>query len=114
MISKGLLFSKIVYDSLNMKQKDILIIIILLFIFALAGIGGSIYHSAVSSTISEVINKDISPITPSFDTAAINKLKERETIIPSFELGNIAPTPIILPNLKTSPQSASGGGKLLL
>lgn len=96
-----------------MKQKDILIIVILLFIFALAGIGGSIYHSAVSSTISEVINKDISPIAPNFDTAAINKLKERQTIVPIYELGGIAPAPIALPDLKNSPQGASAGGKLL-
>lgn len=97
-----------------MKQKDVLIIIILLFIFALAWIGGSIYHSAVSSTISETTNKDISPITPSFDMKTVDKLKERQKIIPSFELGSITPTPIALPTLRISPQNASEEGKLLL
>lgn len=97
-----------------MKQKDILIIIILLFIFALAWIAGGIYHSAVKSTISQSTNQDMSPITPSFDTKTIDKLKERRKIIPSFELGPITPTPVVLPTLKISPQKASEEGKLLL
>ena len=96
-----------------MKQKDILIIIILLFFFVLAWVGGSIYHSAKNSTISEAINKDISPIAPTFDTKTIDKLKERHKIIPSFELGDVAPTPIILPTLRPSP-NASQGAKLIL
>ncbi len=97
-----------------MTQKDILIIIILLFIFTLAWIGGSIYHSAVSSTISETTSKDISPIAPVFDTKTIDKLNERQRITPSFELGNITPIPVALPTLKNSPQNASEEGKLLL
>lgn len=97
-----------------MKQKDILIIIILLFIFALAWIGSSLYHNAVSSTISETTNKDISPIVPFFDTKTIDKLRKRQKIIPSFELENTTPTPIALPTLIISPQNASEGGKLLL
>lgn len=97
-----------------MKQKDVLIIIILLFILVLTWIGGSIYHSAVTSTISEKTNRDISPIAPAFDTKTINKLRERQRITPSFELGNIAPTPVVLPPQITSPQDASEEAKLLL
>jgi len=97
-----------------MKQKDILIIIILLFIFTLVWIGGSIYHNAVNSTISETTSKDIFPIEPVFDTKTIDKLKKRQKIIPSFELENIIPTPIALPTLKISPKNASEEGKLLL
>jgi hypothetical protein len=100
-----------------MKQKDkrdILIIIVLLFIFVLTWIGGSIYHSALSSTISEEINQNISPISPVFDVKAIDKLKERQKINPSFELGSVTPTPIVLPTIEVSPQNASGEGKILL
>ena len=97
-----------------MKQKDILIIIILLFIFALAWIGGSIYHSVVNSTISETTSKDISPIMPVFDTKTIDKLKERQKIIPFFELGSVTPTPPPYPTPKISTQNASEEGKLLL
>jgi len=82
-----------------MKQKDILIILILLFIVVVAWVGSSIYRSIVSSTISEATNVDISPITPIFDTKTIDKLKQRQKISPSFEL---------------SPQNATQEGKLLL
>ena len=97
-----------------MKQKDILIITIFLFIFVLTWIGGSIYHSGVSSTISETTSKEISPIMPVFDTKTIDELRERQKITPSFELGGTTPTPIALPTPKISPQNASEEGKLLL
>lgn len=95
-----------------MKQKDILIIIFLLFIFVLFWIGGNIYHSGINSTISEDTTQNIAPIAPNFDTKAIDKLKTRERIVPLFELGNPTPTPISLP--LAAPLNASQGGKLLL
>jgi hypothetical protein len=96
-----------------MKQKDILIISILLFIFVLVWIGENIYHSAMNSTISESINRDIVPIDPNFDIKAINKLKSREKVAPLYDVENIAPTPIVLPALPISP-NASREGTLLL
>jgi len=95
-----------------MKQKDILIIVILLFIFTFIWIGTSIYHSASSSTISETTSKDISPIKPNFDTKAIEKLKERKKINPSLELDIITPTPTSLPARLLSPRNASEEAKL--
>lgn len=97
-----------------MKQKDILIILILLFTSVLAWIGSSIYHGVVSSTISDTIKQDISPIKPTFDVKTINKIKERRAINPSFELGNITPTPTPLPIEILFPKNASEGGKLPL
>lgn len=96
-----------------MKQKDILVIIILLFISSLVWIGSSIHRAIVTSTISEEVNKDISPIAPTFDTKTINSLRKRQKIIPSFELEEITPTPVILPITKNPPQNASEGGTLL-
>lgn len=96
-----------------MKQKDILIIIILLFVFVIAWIGSSIYSSLVSSTISTEVNKDIDPIAPNFDTKTVDKLKAREKISPAFDLTPITPTPISLPTIAPS-KNASAGGKLLL
>lgn len=97
-----------------MKQKDILIILILLFIVVVAWIGSSIYRSVVSSTISEATNLDISPITPTFDTKTIDKLRLRQKINPSFELEDITPTPTPLPTGIFSPQNSLGEGKLVL
>jgi hypothetical protein len=98
-----------------MKQKDTLITVILLFIFVLTWIGESVYRSAVSSTIPENVSKEIAPITPTFDTNAIEKLKSREKITPAYDVQNIAPispTPIALPTLPY-PQNASEEGELL-
>lgn len=96
-----------------MKQKDFLVILILLFIFVVTWIGSSIYHNSVSSTISETINQEISPIVPNFDLKIIDKLRTRQTINPSFELGTTTPTPSPLPQILPS-QNSSQGGKLLL
>lgn len=97
-----------------MKQKDILIILVLLFVVVVAWIGGNIYHSIATSTISETANRDISPIEPAFDTKTVNKLRLREKINPSFELQSITPTPTTLPIEILYPQSPSEGGKLVL
>lgn len=96
-----------------MKQKDILIILILLFIFAIAWIGSSLYHSAASSTISETTAQEISPIAPTFDNKAITNLKQRKSINSSFELRDISPTPT--PSLQDqTPSSESASTEAVL
>jgi|WetSurMetagenome_2_1015567.scaffolds.fasta_scaffold409419_1 hypothetical protein len=96
-----------------MKQKDVLITVILLFIFTLAWIGESIYRSTVNSTISETVNQDIKSINPNFDTKTVNKLRLRKKIIPSFDIKIVTPAPIVMPTLPYSPNS-SGEAKLKL
>lgn len=97
-----------------MKKKDIVIILIMLFVFVVAWTGSSIYHGIVSSTISETTSKDIFPIEPTFDTKTIDKLKQRQKINPSFELGDITPTSNpILPTEIVSPLDASAEGKII-
>ena len=98
----------------NMKQKDILLIVILLFIFTFVSIAFSIYSNSVTSTISESINQDIAPIDPTFDTKTIDKLKSRERILPSYDIEIVvSPASIALPKL-SPPKNASQGGKLSL
>lgn len=102
-----------------MKQKDILIILILLFVFVVAWIGSSIYHAIVSSTISETTNQDIAPIGATFDTKTITDLKKRQEIIPSFELESMeaqvaSPSPTILPEPTITQEVASQSGKSTL
>lgn len=91
-----------------------LIIIILLFIFVLVWVGGNIYHSGINSTISEGTSQNIIPIAPNFDIGAIDKLKTREKVVPVFDLGDTAPTPIALPSALAPSLNASQEGKLLL
>lgn len=75
-----------------MKQKDILLLIIPLFIIITAGIGFSIYHNFISSTISQNLNTNIIPIKPNFDTETIQNLKERNKLKGVYEI----PTPPII------------------
>lgn len=66
------------------KRKDVLFIFLLTFITVAAWIGFNIYHIVVTSTISEEIQEQITPINPNFDTATVNKLKSREQIEPLY------------------------------
>ena len=108
-----------------MKKNDILLILIPLFLFVIMWIGFSIYHNVVTSTISQPLSIQITPITPDFDINTITGLKTRETIIPIYESN----TPTIVPasqsatipipavistiNSSTSATQATSGGSLL-
>src|SRR5437764_655690 len=66
-------------------QKDILFILISSFIMVVLWIGFNIYHIWITSTISQDIQLQLTPIAPNFDPATIQQLKTRENINPSFE-----------------------------
>ena len=108
-----------------MKQRDIITLLIPSFILILAWIIFSIYHSSVSSTITPVVDIQISPINAAFDMNAISKLKQRQKVTPIYETTAAAtPTPApgfpdIFPTSSLSasqtnssnntPQSSAGG-----
>lgn len=70
-----------------MKQKDILLLLIPFSLIVVLYIIFSIYHNIVTSTIPEVLNIQITPISPDFDQKTITDLKKREKITPVFEAG---------------------------
>ncbi len=91
-----------------MKQKDILLLLIPSFIVIVAWIAFSIYHSSVASTITPIVDIQIAPITPAFDTATISQLKQRANVSPIYEVQNIpspSPTPFYIPAAPISSQS---------
>jgi len=107
-----------------MKQRDIVTLLIPSFILILAWIIFSIYQSSIASTITPVVNIQISPITPTFDIDAISKLKQRQKVTPFYESPVTAtPTPapgflnVLYSSLSASqindsnntPQSSAGG-----
>lgn len=69
-----------------MKRKEILFLLISVFILVFAWIAFSIYHNSVTSTIAEPLGVQISPINPSFDNETFAKLKKRQKIQPLFEM----------------------------
>ena len=85
-----------------------------MFIFVVAWIGGNIYHSIATSTISKTTNEDILPIDPTFDIKTINKLRLRQKVNPSFELGDVVQTPTPFPFEILSPPKLYEEGKLIL
>ncbi len=112
-----------------MKKNDILMILIPSFIFVLAWIGFSLLHNIATSTISETLDMQISPISPGFDTDTIASLKKRKNVVPIYTITvpiqNIVipaspsaatptPTPIIIvqPVSSSSAQQATTGGSL--
>lgn len=95
-----------------MKQKDIILILMLTSIIVIAWIAFSIYHNLATSTISQVQSVDIRPINPTFDTKTIDELKKRDKVFPIYEL---LPTPS--PNatiVPSSPKQATSGGNIKL
>jgi hypothetical protein len=68
-----------------MKQKDILIILIPLFLLTVLWVIFNIYHSYVTSTIKDPLTIQIVPIESKFDTATINSLKNRQKVDPLYE-----------------------------
>lgn len=97
-----------------MKKKDILIILFLLLSSVIVWAGTSIYRNLVRSTIPPTTIQDISPIAPTFNIQAIDKIKTREKINPSFVLENrISPTPSLIPTPNSNEEIASKGGKIL-
>lgn len=76
-----------------MKQKDILLLLIPFALLVILYIGLSIYHNFVTSTVPEVLNVQITPISPDFDQKAIISIKNREKVVPVFEV-NPQVTPV--------------------
>jgi len=114
-----------------MKQKDLLFLLVSVFIMAFAWILFSIIHNAITSTIPETVSIQISPISPSFNIKVIEKLKNKIKVIAvdSFEnvpgTTNVGTDSAILPPLIPTPsattsaiptqtQQATGGAGLTL
>ncbi len=104
-----------------MKRKDILVILIPTFIFVVFWVIFSIHHALNTPTISENINMQITPISPTFDTKVIDSLKKREVITPLYEITGAKsnssstlpiPTPSIPINSSSSASQTSSGGVL--
>ncbi len=65
-------------------QKDLTYLSFSLFILVAAWVGFSIYHSQVTSTISDNLQLRIKPIPNQFDRATINALQTHTAIQPDY------------------------------
>lgn len=82
-----------------MKQRDTLFIFISCFLLVLAWIAFSVYNAIATSTISDTLSVQIAPIDPTFDTATIDRLKNRVHIDPLYQTTQSAIlTPTLVPS----------------
>lgn len=90
-----------------MKQRDLLLLLVPFFLMVIAWVIFNIYHSSVTSTISDTLNIQITPINPIFDKKAIEAIKNRDDIEPVYDIPNSSlppPTSTVAP-LPTSTSS---------
>lgn len=60
-----------------MHSKDMLIISIFTLITVMAWIAFDVYHAAVTSTITQVQERLITPLDPKLDTSVLNRVQEQ-------------------------------------
>ena len=94
--------------SSRITQKDILFLSASFFAIVVAWIAFNLYHTYVTTTISEDLQMQIIPIGPKFDTETIDALKSREKINPLFQLSSDeeASVPALLQPEEVVPTSA--------
>lgn len=92
-----------------MKAKNILFLLISLFIIVVAWVSFNIYHNAISSTIPEQLENQIIPIAPVFDTNTLEKLRSRQKISPLYQsiVPSVSPSPIPTSSPATSTPTPS-------
>lgn len=95
-----------------MKQKQIAIILIPVFILTVIWLVSNVYHSYVSSTIEVPVADQIIPIDGKFDTATLDQIKSRTQVNPLNEIQpepseNPSETPTPTPIFKESAGSES-------
>jgi hypothetical protein len=70
----------------NRAQKDILYLSISSFALVVLWVGFNLYHAYVASTIAPDLQLQIVPIDPTFNSAAIQNIKQREKVAPVYQL----------------------------
>jgi hypothetical protein len=68
------------------RQKEIILIVVSFFILSVMWIGFTLYHNAVTSTISAPLNEDIKDINPDFKSNIIQTLKNRAYVAPLYSM----------------------------
>jgi hypothetical protein len=81
-----------------MKQKDLLILLVPMFLITILWVVFNIYHNYVTSTITDPLTLQIVPIDGKFNRTSLESIKDRKRLEPLFiapvtEDENTSPTP---------------------
>ncbi len=90
-------------------QKDILFILGSSFVVVVAWIGFNLYHIYITSTVSDEIQVQLTPINPTFDKDLIRELKSREKINPAFDKQPSASRSATTPTAEPTPEASNSG-----
>lgn len=90
-----------------MKRKDVIFLFTATLALVLSWMIFNIYHASVSSTIPQVLNTQIKPISSIFDTKIVENLKKKEKILPIFEVEKEKLEQISTPSVLLSSPSIS-------
>ncbi|MCL5970322.1 MAG: hypothetical protein M1450_02390 [Patescibacteria group bacterium] len=71
-------------------QKNTIVILFLTLILVVAWIALSVYHHSVTSTISKDFEAQVVPIYPDFDTKALEIIKLKKRVEPSFQYQGVS------------------------
>lgn len=90
-----------------MKQKDLLILLIPMFLITVLWVIFNIYHNHVSSTITDPLTVQIIPIDGKFNRASLESIKDRKRTEPLFtapivEDNQTSPTPSPIPTAQVT------------
>lgn len=90
----------ILLDSSDMKQKDLLFLLLSSTFLAVVWIVFTIIHTSLTSTISGTLHQQIQPISGNFDNQTIQNIQKRLKVTPKFAIEVIeSPTPTATPTL---------------
>lgn len=78
---------------MKQQKNDLLIFLGLCCGFAVLWTALNIYHNLATSKIPEVLQTQVTPITPSFDTKTLKAVTERLTVVPNYEVPTTLTTP---------------------
>jgi hypothetical protein len=73
-----------------MKQKDLLTVLIPLFILTVLWVAFTVYHNFSTSTIQDPLTIQIIPIKGSFDLKTLDSLKSRTRVEPQYSASTIS------------------------
>lgn len=67
-----------------MKQREIVFIVVSIFVLVIIYTIFNVFHNATFSTISPALSIQIQPIDPSFDLGMIDSIKQRNKVLPDL------------------------------
>jgi len=76
----------------GVTQNDVLYLSMSLFILVVSWICFNIYHTWATSKITPLVQMQITPINPRFDTNTIDQIKRRQQVAPLYQLPKAKPS----------------------